>query len=88
LDRDARNSCNPEFVLRNVTVKLEEKALRWAAEENTSLSKLLGPMLTEEMRRDGDYWKAYEKWKRIKPTPGLASGRLGRDEANARSRSG
>lgn len=64
------------FVLKNVTVTLEEDALHWArrraAEENTSVSKLLGRLLTDEMRRDGEYWKAYEKWKRIKPIRGLA----------------
>ena len=80
-----RNSCYTEFVLKNVTVTVEEEALRWArrqaAEKNTSVSKLIGRMLEEEMRRTDSYWKAYERWKKIKPVPGFdASKRLKRDE--------
>src|ERR1035437_8212771 len=41
-----RTSCYTEFVLKNVTITVEEDALRWArkqaAEENTSVSKLVG----------------------------------------------
>lgn len=77
-----------EFLLKNVTLTLDEEALRWArrkaAEENTSVSKLLGRMITEEMRRGDEYWKAYERLKRIKPIPGLASNPLSREEANVR----
>ena len=72
-------------MLKNVTVTVEEEALRWArrqaAEKNTSVSKLIGRMLEEEMRRTDEYWKAYERWKKIKPIPGFdASKRLKRDE--------
>jgi hypothetical protein len=77
-------------VLKNVTVTLEEEALRWArrkaAEEGTSVSKLVGRMIADEMRRTGEYWEAYEKIKRIKPIPGLAENRLSRDEAHERGR--
>jgi hypothetical protein len=72
-------------VLKNVTVTVEEDALRWArrqaAEKNTSVSKLIGRMLEDEMRRTDEYWKAYERLKKIKPIPGVdASKRLNRDE--------
>jgi hypothetical protein len=28
-------------------------------------------MLEDQMRRTGEYWRAYERWKKIKPIPGL-----------------
>jgi hypothetical protein len=72
-------------VLKNVTVTVEDEALRWArrqaAEKNTSVSKLIGRMLEDEMRRTDEYWKAYERLKKIKPIPGVdAAKRLKRDE--------
>ncbi len=48
------------------------------------MSKLVGRMLEDQMRRTDAYWKAYEDWKRIKPIPGLAMERLTREEANER----
>ena len=50
------------------------------------MSKLIGRVLMDEMRREGEYWMAFEQWKRSKPVPvpGLAGNRLSRDEANAR----
>src|SRR5437763_4942247 len=87
-DTSTRTSCYTNFVLKNVTVTLEEKALLWArrkaAEENTSVSRLLGRMIADEMRRSDEYWTAYERWKRIKPVPGAAANRLSREEANVR----
>ena len=77
-------------MLKKVTVWLEEEALLWArrraAEQDTSVSKLIGRVLMDEMRREGEYWMAFEQWKRSKPVPvpGLAGNRLSRDEANAR----
>ena len=77
-------------MLKNVTITVEEEALRWArkraAEENTSVSKLVGRMLADKMRQTGEYWAAYEKWKKIKPIPGLAANRMTREEANERRR--
>ena len=85
-----RSSCYANFVLKNVTITVEEETLRWArrqaAEENTSVSKLVGRMLTDKMRQTGEYWSAYEKWKKIKPIPGLAANRMSREEANERRR--
>jgi hypothetical protein len=63
-------------VHKNVTIRLSEEAASWArrkaAEENTSVSRLVGEMLEREMRLSDDYWKAYERWK---STPILGSGR-------------
>jgi Family of unknown function (DUF6364) len=77
-------------VLKKVTITVEEEALRWArkkaAEQNTSVSRLVGRMLEDKMRQTGEYWAAYEKWKRIQPIPGLAAKGLTREEANERRR--
>jgi hypothetical protein len=52
-------------VLKNVTITVEEDALRWArkqaAEKNTSVSKLVGRMLEDKMRQTDEYWAAYER---------------------------
>jgi hypothetical protein len=88
--KKTRTSCYTKFVLKNVTITVEEDALRWArkqaAEKNTSVSKLVGRMLEDKMRQTDEYWAAYEKMKRIEPIPGLAANRLTREEANERRR--
>jgi len=86
-----RISCYTEFVLRNMTITVTEEVARWArlkaAEENTSVSKLVGRMLEHEMQQSDHYWRAYEKVKRIKPIPGFdASKRATRTELYERRR--
>jgi hypothetical protein len=76
-------------VLRNVTITLTEEAALWArkkaAAENTSVSKLVGRMLENQMRLSDEYWRAHRKWKRIGSIKGIdASRRLSREEAHAR----
>jgi hypothetical protein len=77
-------------VLKNITIALSEEAALWArrkaADRNTSVSKLVGEMLETEMRtHDADYWKAYAKWKKLKPIKGLdASKRSTREQAHER----
>jgi hypothetical protein len=77
-------------VLKNITITVSEEAALWArrkaADRNTSVSKLVGEMLESEMRtHDASYWKAYEKWKKMKPIKGLdASKRLTRDQVHER----
>jgi hypothetical protein len=78
-------------VLKNMTITVSEEAARWArrkaADENTSVSKLVGRMLEDQMRCTDEYWAAYEKFKRIKPIPGIdAAHRLTREEAHERRR--
>lgn len=78
--------------LKNVTITLKPEVAQWArrlaAEKNTSVSKLVGEMLENEMRRTDEYWAAYERFKQITPvTEGLsASERLTRDEIYERRR--
>jgi hypothetical protein len=85
----AQNSCYTDFVLRNITITVSEEAARWArrkaADEDTSVSKLVGRMIEDQMRRTNAYWLAFEKWKKIKPIPGIdAAHRMTREEANER----
>lgn len=65
--------------LRNLTITVEEEVARWArrkaAEEDTSVSKLVGRMLEREMRLNDDYWRAYERWKQLAPLQGIDAGR-------------
>ena len=87
----ARSSCYTDFVLKNVTITVSEEVALWArrkaAEENTSVSKLVGRMLEEQMLRSDEYWKAYETWKKIKPVKGFdASKRWSRAELYERRR--
>ena len=81
--------CYTDFVLRNITITVSEEAARWArikaAQEDTSVSKLVGRMLEDEMRRTGDYWAAFERWKKLKPMKGVrAAKRMTREEAHKR----
>jgi predicted CopG family antitoxin len=78
-------------VLKNMTITVTEEVARWArraaAEENTSVSKLVGRMLEDEMRRRDDYWEAYEQLKKIKLIKGVdASKRWSREETHEQRR--
>ncbi len=77
------------FVLKNVTATLPEEVALWArrkaAEENTSVSRLLGRILEEQMRRSDEYWRAYERWKDLGAAHGVdAADRLTRVNAHER----
>ena len=74
---------------KNVTIRLSEEAASWArrkaAEENTSVSRLVGEMLEREMRLSDDYWKAYERWKSTRLEGGYgAANRASREETHER----
>jgi hypothetical protein len=80
-----------EFVLKKITVtgteEVARRARKAAAEENTSVLRLVGKMLEDEMRRRDDYWEAYERLKKIKPIEGVdASKRWSREETHERRR--
>jgi len=53
--------------MKNVTITVDERALEWArieaAKANTSVSRLVGQMLAEKMRRDDAYERAYQDWR-------------------------
>ena len=82
-------SCYTDFVPKNVTIKLSDETALWArrkaAEENTSVSRLVSQMLEREMRLSDAYWRAFEHWKIHRPTAAIgAAQRLSRDEAHER----
>lgn len=73
-----------------MTITVSEELARWArkkaAEENTSVSRLVGRMLETQMRMSDDYWRAYEQVKKIRNLPLDAAHRLSREQAHARRR--
>jgi hypothetical protein len=77
-------------VLRNLTITVDEKALKWvrrqAAEEELSLSKFVARIIEHEMKKTDDYWKAFEDWKKIEPIPLDAKNRMTREEVHERQR--
>ena len=52
--------------MKNVTITMDESALEWArieaAKRNSSVSRLVGEILTEKMRRDDAYAQAMRGW--------------------------
>ena len=74
---------------KNITIRISVEAALWArrkaADENTSVSRLVGEMLERQMRLTDSYWAAYEQFKTIQPSAQIsASRRLTREESNAR----
>ncbi len=74
---------------KNVTIKISDEAALWArrkaAEENTSVSRLVGDMLERQMRLSDEYWRAFEHWKSIRPIADSgAAGRMSREEVHER----
>ena len=52
--------------MKNVTVTMEDSVADWArmeaARRNTSVSRLVGEMLAEKMRREDAYERAMQDW--------------------------
>jgi len=52
--------------MKNVTITLDEKVARWAriraAEEDTSLSRLVGELLREKMFAESDYQSSMQNY--------------------------
>ena len=73
--------------MKNVTISLDEELAHWArrkaADENTSVSKLVARLLDREMRASDEYWQAYEQWKKLDIRLD-ASKRFTREEAHER----
>jgi hypothetical protein len=74
---------------KNITIKLADETALWArrkaAEENTSVSRLLSDLLEREMRLSDAYWRAFEHWKSHRPTGAAgAAQRMSRDEVHER----
>lgn len=57
--------------MKNVTVTLDEEAVRWArvsaAEKNISLSRFIGELVHERMRHSLEYVEAMSGWRNEKP---------------------
>lgn len=58
--------------MKNVTVTMEDSVAEWArmeaARRNTSVSRLVGELLAEKMRRDDEYERAFRDWQQKKRT--------------------
>ena len=54
------------FVMKNVTITLDEEVARWAriraAEQNTSVARLVGEMLREKMTAEQNYQIAMQQY--------------------------
>ncbi len=57
--------------MKNVTITLTEEAAHWArvraAERNTSMSRMVGELLQEEMERERGYRAAQERFFAVEP---------------------
>lgn len=74
---------------RNITIKVSDEAALWArrkaAEENSSVSRLVGEMLERQMRLGDEYWKAFERWESSHATAReSAAGRMSREQVHER----
>lgn len=74
---------------KNLTLKVSAEAALWArrkaAEENTSVSQLVGRMLEQQMRESDSYREAYERFKSYRPSARVsASSRMTREESHER----
>ena len=74
---------------KNITIKISDEAALWArrraAEENTSVSRLVGEMLERQMRLTDAYWQAFEHWKSARPTArDSARNRMDREQVVSR----
>lgn len=74
---------------KNVTIRISDEAAHWArrkaADENTSVSRLVGDMLERQMRLTDEYWRAFDHWKSNQPLAShSATERLSRTEVHER----
>jgi hypothetical protein len=76
-------------VPKRITITLDTKLIVWArrqaADENLSLSKFIARLIDKDGA--GDYWRAYEEWKKLPDDLGGsidASKRFTRDEVHER----
>jgi hypothetical protein len=76
-------------VARKVTIRISDETALWvlrkAAEENISVSRLVGEMLERQMRLTDDYWRAFEHWKWNRPLAAAgAAQRMTREQVHER----
>ena len=75
--------------MKNVTITLEEEVARWAriwaAEHDTSVSRLVGDLLKERMLAEAGYAAAMKQYLAQRPRPLKTKGRYpARDELHDR----
>jgi hypothetical protein len=73
----------------NLTITADEEVLRWArvkaAEQNTSVARLVGDLLAERMRSERGYLAAKRRFLRVEPRPLSDRPYPSRDEIHDRS---
>lgn len=72
-----------------ITIRISDETARWArrkaADENTSVSRLVGEMLERQMLLTDEYWRAFEHWRSARPRAVLsAKKRMSREEVHER----
>jgi hypothetical protein len=76
--------------MKNVTVTMEDSVADWArmeaARRNTSVSRLIGEMLAEKMRRDDAYERAMREALQFRSWGASSGPYLTRDEMYDRSK--
>jgi len=82
-------SCYTSFVPKNITIRIPDETALWArrkaAEENTSVSRLVSEMLEQQMRLTDEYWRAFDRWRSNPPLAQRSAGERGsREEVHAR----
>ena len=64
--------------MKNVTITLDEEVARWArikaAEQDTSVSRLVGEMLRDKMMNEKSYHSSMKRYLSRKPRPLSESG--------------
>jgi hypothetical protein len=75
--------------MRNVTIALDEKvadwARVWAAQHQTSVSRMLGDLLEQRMREEDQYAQAMARYLSVKPVMLKMGGRYpSREESHER----
>ncbi|HED18775.1 MAG TPA: CopG family transcriptional regulator [Gammaproteobacteria bacterium] len=75
--------------MKNVTIKLEDDVANWsrvwAAEHNTSVSRILGELLKRMKKEKTGYAKAMQQFLSVEPRPLKTSGAYpSRDDLHAR----
>jgi len=78
--------------MKNVTITLDEKTAAWArvhaARHNTSVSRMLGELLEQRMRENGEYEDAMRRFLSRKVTPLKAAGSVYPEREDSHERTG
>ena len=75
-------ACQIQLVPKKITITISDEA----AEENISVSKLVGEMLERQMRLTDDHRQAFERWKSRQTVAGTgAVERMSRERTHERS---